>query len=160
MDEVKFLFFVVEGQVYCIELLRIDSIEQSYRIVPVPLGARYVKGIIHLRENVIPVYDLKDKFNLPDTFTGAKQLLIAESHGIKVGIEVDDVIGIISIHTDDIKEVPRVVLTGDTGYAEFVIKVKLPGKTNDDIVLSVDIDHIMTDEDFEAVQEALEEVEE
>ena len=58
MDEVKFLFFVVEGQVYCIELLRIDSIEQSYRIVPVPLGAKYVKGIIHLRENVIPVYDL------------------------------------------------------------------------------------------------------
>ena len=116
MDEVKFVFFVVEGQVYCIELLRIDSIEQSYRIVPVPLGAQYVKGIIHLREHVIPVYD--------------------------------------------IKEVPKVVLTGDTGYAEFVIKVKLPGKTRDDIVISVDIDHIMSDEDFDAVQDALDEVEE
>lgn len=160
MDEVKFVFFVVEGQVYCIELLRIDSIEQSYRIVPVPLGAKYVKGIIHLREHVIPVYDIKEKFNLEDTFEGEKQLLIAESHGIKVGIEVDDVIGIISINTDDIKEVPKVVLTGDTGYAEFVIKVKLPGKTRDDIVISVDIDHIMSDEDFEAVQDALDEVEE
>ena len=102
MDEVKFVFFVVEGQVYCIELLRIDSIEQSYRIVPVPLGAQYVKGIIHLREHVIPVYDIKEKFNLEDTFEGEKQLLIAESHGIKVGIEVDDVIGIISINTDTV----------------------------------------------------------
>ncbi len=160
MDEVKFIFFVVEGQVYCIELLRIDSIEQSYRTVPVPLGAQYVKGIIHLREHVIPVYDLKEKFGQPDTFEGSKQLLIAESHGIKVGVEVDDVIGIISVHTDDILEVPRVVLTGDTGYAEFVIRVKLPGKTSEEIVLSVDVDHIMSDEDFEAVQSALEEVEE
>ena len=158
MAEEKYIIFTVGEQHYGMRLLRINGIEQNYKIVPVPMGAPFIRGIIHLRGTVIPVYNLREKFAMDDIQGPAeKQLLVAETHGIMMGFEVDDVLGIFSVEEKDVNQIPMVVHTDDTGYLEGVIRVNLSG--TDEILLTIAVDTIMTDGEFEQISEAIEEVE-
>ena len=60
MAEIKYMVFGLEDQLYSLKLSNINGIEYIYNIVPVPAGARFMKGIIHLRNNIVPVYNLKE----------------------------------------------------------------------------------------------------
>lgn len=158
MAEVKYIVFSLGRQKYGVKLSVINGIEKDYNVVPIPVGAEYMKGIIHLRGEIVPLFDLKSKFNICEDTEGTEeaQLLVSETHGIKLGIEVDDVLGIIPVEEEDIKKVPNVVLSSETGYLENVVKVIIDGK--EDIIISISVDKIMSDSDFESVSNAIDEV--
>lgn len=157
MAEVKYLVFLLGNQKYGVKLSIIDGIERTYNVVPVPLGAKYIKGIIHLRDIIVPLFDIKSNFEIteePDIVD--RQLLITETHGIKLGLEVDNVVGIVPVDEADIKTIPLIVRSDETGYLENVVKITENGKT--EIIMSISVDNIMSDRDFENVSEALDEV--
>lgn len=157
MAETKYIVFSLGQQKYSMKLARVNGIEQIYNVVPIPVGARFIKGIIHLRDNVIPIYNLKKHFNIPDEGTTAtSQLLIAESHNIKMGFEVDEILGIIPIDESDIKDVPNVVKNDETGYLENIVKVVFPETGKNEILISINVDRLMSDNEFEDVKNALE----
>ncbi len=157
MAEVKYLVFLLGSQKYGIRLSVIDGIEKSYDVVPVPLGAEYIKGIIHLRDIIVPLFDIKSNFRIteePELLD--RQLLITETHGIRLGIEVDNVVGIVPVDEENVKKIPIIVKSDETNYLENVIKIKDGTKT--EIVITVSVDNIMSDREFESVSDALEEV--
>lgn len=157
MAEIKYMVFGLEDQLYSLKLSNINGIEYIYNIVPVPAGAKFMKGIIHLRNNIVPVFNLKEKFGIEETNTSTeKQLLITETHGLKLAIEVDCVKGIIPVPEDNIKPVPDVVKGDDTGYLENVIKVTLPETMKTEIVLTISIDTLMPDADFDNIASSIE----
>ncbi len=157
MAEIKYMVFGLEDQLYSLKLSNINGIEYIYNIVPVPAGAKFMKGIIHLRNQIVPVFNLKEKFGIEETNTSTeKQLLITETHGMKLAIEVDSVKGIIPVPEDNIKPVPDVVKGDDTGYLENVIKVTLPETMKTEIVLTICIDTLMPDVDFENIASSIE----
>ena len=157
MAEEKYIIFTVGDQKYGMRLQRINGIEQNYKLVPVPLGAEFIKGIIHLRGSVVPVYDLRAKFAIDSPGPAQKQLLMAETHGISMGFEVDEVHGIYSVEETDVNSIPMVVQTEETGYLEGVIRVQVEGE-EPGILLTIAVDTIMTDGEFETVSEAMQEV--
>ncbi|MBQ9935568.1 MAG: chemotaxis protein CheW [Lachnospiraceae bacterium] len=157
MAEIKYMVFGLEEQLYSLKLSNINGIEYIYNIVPVPAGAKFMKGIIHLRNQIVPVFNLKEKFGIEETNTSTeKQLLITETHGMKLAIEVDSVKGIIPVPEEDIKKVPEVVKGGDTGYLENVIKVTLPETMKTEIVITISIDNLMPDADFDNIASSIE----
>ncbi|MDE6025075.1 MAG: chemotaxis protein CheW [Lachnospiraceae bacterium] len=157
MAETKYIVFQLDKYKYGIKLAVIKGIENDYNIVPIPVGADNMRGIIHLRGDIVPLFDLKKKFQLDNgTKSDDTQLLIAETHGIKLGLEVDAVIGILPVEEEDIKPVPKVIKTEETDYIENIIKIDCGGKP--EIVLSVAIDNIMSDVDFENVSRTIEDV--
>jgi purine-binding chemotaxis protein CheW len=158
MAEVKYIVFALGEQKYAMQLERIKGIEKDYVLVPIPVGAEHIKGIIHLREEVIAVLDLKKQFQIYDTAEGAEiQLLVTETHGIRVGIEVDKVFGIVELPEENINSVPRVAIGADTGYIESVIKTaQFAENGKDEIMLAVSADKMMSEEDFEDVANAME----
>ncbi len=156
MAEEKYIIFTVGEQYYGMRLLRINGIEHNYKIVPVPLGADCIKGIIHLRGTVIPVYDLRQKFSIEEKGPKEKQLLVAETHNISMGFEVDNVLGIYSVEETDVNKIPLVVHTEETGYLEGVISVPLNGASTPEIMLTIAVDTIMSEHEYEQISEALE----
>lgn len=157
MAEVKYLVFLLGSQKYGIRLSVIDGIEKNYDVVPVPLGAEYIKGIIHLRDTIVPLFDIKSNFRIteePELLD--RQLLVTETHGIKLGIEVDNVVGIVPVDEENVKKIPIIVKSDETNYLENVVKIKDGTKT--EIVITVSVDNIMSDREFESVSDALEEV--
>lgn len=160
MAEIKYMVFGLEDQLYSLKLSNINGIEYIYNIVPVPAGAKYMKGIIHLRNNIVPVYNLKERFGIEETNTSTeRQLLITETHGMKLGIEVDCVKGIIPVPEENIKEVPHVVKSDETGYLESVIKVILPETAKEELVITISIDRLMPDADFENIASSIQGIE-
>lgn len=156
MAEIKYLVFALGEQKYGLKLSTIKGIEHDYSVVPVPVGAQYMKGIIHLRGEIVPLFNLKEKLQMPDVKGKDVQLLVTETHGIKIGLEVDEVVGIFEIDEEDIRTVPMVVLSDETGYLENVVRIKLSGKM--EIILSIAIDGIMSSSEFESVSSAIEEM--
>lgn len=160
MAEIKYMVFGLEDQLYSLKLSNINGIEYIYNIVPVPAGAKYMKGIIHLRNNIVPVFNLKEKFGIEETNTSTeKQLLITESHDLKLAIEVDCVKGIIPVPEESIKAVPEVIKGDDTGYLENVIKVVLPETNKEELVITISIDRLMPDADFENIASSIQGIE-
>ena len=112
MAVTKYIVFHLNDQKYSMKLTKINGIEYVYHVVPVPMGPACIKGIIHLRNEVIPVFSLKRLFGMPEE-AAETQLLITETHGMKLAIEVDTVLGIVNVEEEDIKQIPMVVHRGD-----------------------------------------------
>lgn len=155
MAETKYIVFRLNEQKYCLRLDKINGIENVYHIVPVPMGAASIKGIIHLRNEVIPVFSLKKLFEMAEK-TDETQLLITETHSMKLAMEVDEVLGIVNIPDEDIKQIPMVVHTEETGYLEDVVKLTLPESDKEEIVISIAVDTLMSEHEFGQIENALE----
>ena len=156
--EEKYIIFLLNTKRYSVNLAKINGIESDYSVVGIPKSAAFIKGIIHLRNEIVPIFNLKERFELDESEKGNNvQLLICETHGIKLGLEVDDVLGIVPVEPEDIKKVPGVVKNDNTGYLESVIRVGLPGDKKADIILCISVDKLIDDEVFEELAELLEE---
>ena len=144
MAVTKYIVFHLNDQKYSMKLTKINGIEYVYHVVPVPMGPACIKGIIHLRNEVIPEE------------AAETQLLITETHGMKLAIEVDTVLGIVNVEEEDIKQIPMVVHTEETGYLEDVVKLTLPESDQEEIVISIAVDTLMSDHEFGQIENALE----
>ena len=70
MADTKYIVYTLGEQRYCMRLSNINGIEQVYNIISVPMGADFIKGIIYLREQIVPIYDLKGRFGIDDSNSG------------------------------------------------------------------------------------------
>lgn len=158
MAEAQYVIFSLGTQKYCMQLSKIYGIEQSYVLVPVPAAAEHIKGLIHMRGYLAPVYNLREKLQIDEpSLTEEKQLLISETHDIFFGFEVDDVLGIQTVSETDVMEIPIVVKSDETDYIESVIRVPSADGTASEIILCISVDHIMSEVDFENIKRSLEE---
>ncbi len=158
MAEAQYVIFSLGTQKYCMQLSKIYGIEQSYVLVPVPAAAEHIKGLIHMRGYLAPVYNLREKLQIDEpSLTEEKQLLISETHDIFFGFEVDDVLGIQTVSETDVMEIPIVVKSDETDYLESVIRVPSADGTESEIILCISVDHIMSEVDFENIKRSLEE---
>lgn len=149
----KYIIFVISGRKYGIKLAKVNGLEPLYDVTPVPLAQKNIMGIIHLRGQIVPVYDLKSHFALKDNGRiSTSQMLISEVRGLKLGFEVDDVLCIATIFDDDMKHLPNVALNKETSFVERAINVRLPEQKNAELLLSINVDGLMSDEDFAAVK--------
>jgi chemotaxis signal transduction protein len=106
------------------------------------------------------VLDLKKHFQIYDTAKDADtQLLVTETHGIRMGVEVDQVLGIVELPEENVNSVPRVAVGDDTGYIENVIKTsQFSADGKDEIMLSISVDNVMSEDEFDDVANAMENV--
>lgn len=65
MEEMKPVVFKLDNENYGVDINLVQGIEKEQQIVRVPNTVNYIRGIINLRGEIIPVYDLRAKFGLP-----------------------------------------------------------------------------------------------
>lgn len=147
--ESKFLLFRLGDQKYALDLSKVKSIESVFSIVPIPVGTPFIKGIINLRGSVVAIYNLHKHLDIPASGK-LDSIIISETHGIQIGLGVDYVEGIVTVDDTDVNPIPIICRNEETAYLGSVVKLG-----EDEIVLSVDVDRIMTEEDFETVSKAL-----
>ena len=86
------IVFRLGKEIYGINIAYVNAIEHGQEIVRVPNSSGNIKGIINLRGEVIPVVDLKAKFNTKDTASqDDSELIIVNLENRKIAIEVDGV---------------------------------------------------------------------
>src|ERR1700757_5078197 len=104
----KYLVFELNGEDCCVQVLKVREIMGVQEITPVPHTPAYLKGVINLRGKVIPVVDLRLKFDMPPIEYSQRTCIIVvqvqrEDSCVPMGIVVDSVAEVLSIAALDIE---------------------------------------------------------
>lgn len=135
----QFVIFRLENEEYGIDILRVKEIKEMMSITRVPKAAHYVRGVINLRGEVIPVIDLRKKFNLQEGKENENtRIIIVSVDDITVGLIVDTSSEVINISSEKIEEAPIEVGSVDQGYIYGI------GKVGERIIILLDIVKIIT----------------
>lgn len=143
MEEFKPVVFEVGKQKFGVDIVKVQGIEKEQQIVKVPNTPDYIKGIINLRGDVIPVYSLKKKFNMPEDNNPNAQYIIVWVRKNLMALEVDEVDEIHNVEENMLHPVPAIINSGDTSYMQNVVNIK------NDLVIIIDIDKILSDTEYD-----------
>lgn len=135
----KYLTFKLHSESYGIDVLKVREIIRLTEITKVPQMPAYVCGVINLRGKIIPVIDLRVRFefsgtkNTEQTCIIVVQVRLPEGKVTQMGLVVDGVEEVVNIAASDIEETPDFGADIPTDYIVGMAKVKGAVKTLLDI---------------------------
>lgn len=136
----KYLTFKLGREEYGLSLLRVREIIALMDITAVPLAPPYVRGVMNLRGRVIPVVDLRKKFEMDPTDDHDRKCIIVVDvmrgdTSIQMSVLVDAVSEVLHISSEEIEDAPPFKSGVDTTFIHGIAKAKSGVK----ILLDVDI---------------------
>ena len=142
----KFLTFLLGSEEYGIPINKIKEIVGIMDITSVPRTPVFIKGVINLRGKIIPVMDLRLKFELGEKDYNQRTCIIVveiDFSGSKrlMGIVVDTVSEVVNIQKNDIELPPQYGGRMDTAFLTGMGKVK--GK----VILLLDIEQVLNSDE-------------
>jgi purine-binding chemotaxis protein CheW len=145
--EGKYLTFSLAGEEYGMGILKVKEIIGLMPITLVPHTPEHVKGVINLRGKVIPVVDLRVKFNMAGVQATERTCIIVteiNSNGNKIhmGIVVDSVSEVLNIKSAEIEDMPSFGSKLDANYILGVAKI------GESVKILLDIDKVMNNNDM------------
>jgi purine-binding chemotaxis protein CheW len=138
----KYLTFALGKEEFGIEILKVREIIGHMAITAVPQMPNYVKGIVNLRGQVIPVVDLRSRFGMETKeVTDQTCIIMVDIHqadrSFFAGLVVDRVQEVLNIEADNIDDAPQF---GTDVNTDFLLGI---GKAGSAIKLLLDIDRVL-----------------
>ena len=150
MAEQKVLFYIGK-ELYGLDISYVRGIEKYVNITPVPNAPDYIEGIINLRGEIIPIFNLRRKFGMEKVRpTEETTLIISKSQGMPIAFEVDRVAEILTLEDEKTHETPMLVRSEKTDYVGKI------ADTGTGLAVILDINGIFTKEEREAVERTME----
>ncbi|MBN1114978.1 MAG: purine-binding chemotaxis protein CheW [Oligoflexia bacterium] len=138
----KVVTFVLGEEKFCIEILLVQEIVREVKVTRVPKAPAFVEGVINLRGKVIPVVDLRKRFEIPvGEKTKDSRVIILNINDSLVGFIVDSVDRVIDIKKEHVEETPGIAFTVESKFIAGVAKV------GEELILLMDIDRIFSSEE-------------
>lgn len=138
-SDIQVACFTLDDNIYAVDIMRIREIIKPQKLASLPKAPPYVEGVINLRGSVIPVIDLRKKFDLPvREIDSAVRLLIVRVAKQLLGFVVDNVTEVITVPARDIKPPPQIA--GGIG-AQYLLGVCL---SQESLIMLLNIDTIFT----------------
>jgi len=142
----RYLTFVIDREVYGIEIKYVTEIINIQKITEVPELPDYLKGIINLRGKIIPVMDVRLRFRKEaKEYNDRTCIIVVYIEDISVVLIVDSVSEVLTISEDNIVPPPDT----NTGFNNRYIKGI--GKVGDDVKLLLDCGKLLSDEYCESL---------
>ncbi len=122
--ENQYVIFKLGGEHYGVNIVAVESIIKVQEITKMPHVPNFIEGITNLRGAVIPVIDLRKRFDLPQgEETKDTRIVVVEMGNITAGMVVDAVTEVVHVATDDIEPPSPMVNTVDTAFITGIAKV-------------------------------------
>jgi purine-binding chemotaxis protein CheW len=125
----KYLTFGLGNEEFAIQVLHVREIMGIQEITAVPQTPGYVKGVLNLRGKVVPVVDLRLKFEMPEVeYTQRTCIIVAQIESqagkLMIGIIVDGVSEVLTMQANDIEDTPDFGAGVETPYILGMAKIK------------------------------------
>jgi len=131
--------FTVGGDEYAVEIQKVREVINFREITQLPKAPSFVKGIINLRGEVIPVIDLREKFGLAhEGYSPLTNVVIVEIGRKAVGVVVDNVRHVIRVAPSDLAPSPPFIGGLSGRYVNGVAKL------GERLIVVLDMDKILT----------------
>ena len=142
------LTFSLGTEEYAIDILKVQEIRGYEAVTRIANTPAFIKGVINLRGVIVPIVDLRIKFNLSDPQYNEFTVVIILNIGKRVvGIVVDGVSDVVSLKQDDIHPAPEFG-TFDTQFLTGLATV------NEQMLILVDIERLMSSTEMALVEQA------
>lgn len=145
----EYLTFRLGTEEYCIDILKVQEIRGYEAVTSIANTPEFIKGVINLRGNIVPIVDLRVKFRLAEVKYDALTIVIILKLGGKmIGVVVDSVSDVIAVARDEIKPSPRFGATINTEFISGMITA------DDRMLIVVDIEKLMSSDELQLVEKA------
>lgn len=149
-EEIQVVTFKIEHEEYGILIEKVQEINRFTNVTSIPKTPKFVEGIINLRGEVIPLVDLRKRFELSDKerdeFT---RVIIVNLSKMKLGFIVDSVDEVLRVSESSIDQVPP-MLSGNI-ESEFINGVINVGKNNR-MILLLNIDELFSKKEINSLE--------
>ncbi|WP_099187202.1 chemotaxis protein CheW [Tepidibacter mesophilus] len=133
----RYVIFKLKDEFYGININYVQTIEKMIEITRVPKANVYVKGVINLRGEIVPVIDLRKRFNIESyNYDKDSRIIVNKIDDMLVGFIVDSATEVKEIYKDDIDY--SIV---DEGFNDGFIKGI--GKIEEQIIILIDVNKVL-----------------
>lgn len=146
-----YLTFGLDREVYGIEILTVQEIIGIIAVTSIPKTPDFVRGVINLRGQIIPVIDLRLKFGMTEIDDTERTCIIvvgvvSAGRAVTTGIIVDEVAEVTDISSDRIEPAPTF---GTTVTTDFILGM---GKVGDKVIMLLDAEKILAGDEITALE--------
>jgi len=146
----EYLTFTLGNEEYGMDILKVQEIRGYDAVTVIANTPPFIKGVINLRGIIVPIVDLRIKFNLGKvSYDELTVVIILNLSNRVVGAVVDSVSDVLTLELDQIKAAPSLSTTLDTRYITGL------GTVDERMLILVDIERLMTSKDMELMDEAI-----
>jgi purine-binding chemotaxis protein CheW len=146
--EVKqYVTFIIGAETYGVNVLSVQDIIGMTQITPVPNTFSFMKGVINLRGAVVPVIDLRKKFNMDNRdYDGFTVIIIVEVKGVKIGMIVDSVADVVGIPVTNIQNTPHFSSKIETNFIDGI------GQLENNLIIILNVDKILSVDELDSLE--------
>lgn len=147
-SEQKYVIFKLDTEDYGIDILKVQGIERMLPITRVPKTPSFVEGVCNLRGSIVPVIDLRQRFNIQKKdHDESTRIIVVSFEEIKVGLVVDSANDVITLKCEDIEPTPSVIDSIDNRFISGV------GKLEDKLVIILDLLKVLNKEEIVEIKD-------
>jgi purine-binding chemotaxis protein CheW len=152
----EYLTFKLGAEEYGIDILKVQEIRGYDTVTRIANSPSFIKGVINLRGVIVPIVDLRLKFNLGDAkYDAFTVVIILNVANRVVGAVVDSVSDVLELAPEQIRPAPEFNSMLDASYITGLGSVKSGGGDGPDrMLILVDIEKLMTSADMALVEAA------
>lgn len=154
-DGQQYLTFILAGEEYGVDILRVQEIKGWDSVTQIPNTPKYVRGVINIRGTIVPIIDMRIRFDIEQLAYGPTTVVIVlrvqgETGDRIMGVVVDGVSDVYNMSDEDIKESPDFGSAVDTKFVKGLATV------NEKMVIILDIDHMLNSQELNEVDSVVE----
>lgn len=143
----EFLSFKLAHEEYCLDILSVQEIRGYDTVTAIANTPDFIKGVINLRGNIVPIVDLRLKFRLSQArYDATTIVIILNLHRKMIGIVVDSVSDVIALSPEGIREAPRF---GSAINTEFISGM---ASVDGRMLIVVDIHRLLSSNDLQLIE--------
>lgn len=147
-EEIKLISFILDDKEYAVDIKLVQEVIEEREITPVPKSPDYMEGVIDLRGHIIPIINLRKMLGFKDREkTLDNRIIIVEVSGGTLGIVIDSVKEVLTVHKFDMESVPQ--LQDSREKLEFLQAV---AKIKERLVLIFDLNKILNEEQLKELE--------
>lgn len=144
----KYLTFNTAGEIYALDIKYVIEIIGIQKITEIPDTEDYLKGVINLRGQVIPVIDVRIRFHIKEVEYGDRTcIIVVNLNGTVTGLIVDEVAEVLDIPEDKVDPPPKTSKGAGGRYISGL------GKINNTVNIILDLDKLLNDDELESLNE-------
>lgn len=148
MASEQLIVITLDEQRYALRLAAVERIARMVEITPLPAAPPAVSGMVNVQGRILPVYDLRRRFGLPQREIAlTDQFIIARTARWPVALIADAVTGVIACAKSDLIAMENIL--PDVAYMEGVLKLK------DGLILIHSLDKFLSLEEEQSLNQAL-----
>lgn len=152
-ETMQYLTFRLDEEVFALDISKVREVLDYTNITRVPRTPDFMRGVINLRGNVVPVVDMRLKFGMTKTEQSVNTCIIIVEISIEgettvLGALADAVQEVVELGAEQIEPAPRI---GTRLRTEFIRGM---GKKDDHFIIILDIDKVFSADELSLVQDA------